>query len=72
MFKRITNKDDFIEAPILEMNDDEISNSKVDIINLFGKDYKMYADEWKHHVHIKCTDLCDARCEFCIEKKREE
>ena len=69
MFKRITNKDDFIEEPILEMNDDEISNSKVDIINLFGKDYKMYADEWKHHVHIKCTDLCDAKCEFCIEKK---
>lgn len=68
MFKVITDKKDLILNPILEMNEDEIRNSKTDDIILYGKTYKMYSDEWKHHVHIKCTDRCDASCKFCIEK----
>ena len=68
MFKRIITKKDFIQDPILEMNSQDIENASTDEIILFGKKYRMYSDEWKHHVHIKCTDRCDANCAFCIEK----
>lgn len=68
MFKVITDKNEFIQNPILEMNENEINNSKTDDIVLYGKHYRMYSDEWKHHVHIKCTDYCDADCAFCIER----
>lgn len=68
MFKVITNKADFIQNPVLEMNEEQLSEAPKDTIRLFGKTYYMYADEWKHHVHIKCTDRCDADCDFCIER----
>ena len=64
MFKTITDKEQFIKNPILEM---DISND-YDIIHLFGKEYRMYKDLWKHHVHLKCTNVCDSDCAFCIEK----
>lgn len=69
MYKVITNKAEFIENPILEMNEEQLNNAKTNTITLYGKEYKMYDDEWKHHVHIKCTDHCDSNCEFCIEMK---
>ena len=62
MFKTIT--ENFIEDPVLEMDITE----PTDEIKLFGKTYRMYKDEWKHHVHIKCTNYCDANCRFCIER----
>lgn len=45
MFKRITDKEDFIQNPILEMNNEDIKKSSKDKIVLFGKEYMMYADE---------------------------
>lgn len=68
MFKVITDKEEFIQNPILEMNEEEIKRAKTDDIVLYGKHYRMYANDWKHHVHIKCTDRCDADCKFCIER----
>ena len=65
MFKTITNREEFIKDPVLEM---DISN-EYDIIHLFGKNYKMYKDIWKHHVHLKCTNICDSNCAFCIERE---
>ena len=62
MFKTLTK--DFIENPTLEM---EITEP-TDEIELYGKKYRMYKDEWKHHVHLKCTNRCDANCLFCIER----
>ena len=62
MFKTLTK--DFILNPPLEMNVD----SPTDEIILWGKPYRMYKDEWKHHVHLKCTNKCDANCNFCIER----
>lgn len=35
---------------------------------LFGKDVYTYNNPWLHHLHIKCTDFCNAKCEFCVEK----
>lgn len=62
MFKTLTK--DFIINPPLEMDID----SPTDSIELWGKTYRMYRNEWKHHVHLKCTNKCDSDCEFCIER----
>ena len=62
MFKTLTSN--FMEDPVLEMNVIE----PTDEIQLWGKTYRMYKDEWKHHVHLKCYNLCDANCPFCIER----
>ena len=64
MFKVL--KKDFLRDPALEMELD--LDGKTDEIELFGKKYRMYSDEWKHHVHLKCTNKCDADCAFCIER----
>jgi len=59
-----TLKSGFIRNPTLEMD----VQAPTDEIVLFGKSYRMYHDDWKHHVHLKCTNRCDADCAFCIEK----
>ncbi len=55
---------DFIREPVLEMD----VTAPTDEIELFGKKYTMYADDWKKHIHLKCTNRCDANCPFCIER----
>jgi len=72
MFKKITNKKAFLWSPTLEMNEDQIKSSKVDDIIIAGNHFKMYHDDWKHHIHIKCTDRCDSNCSFCIEKSERD
>ena len=62
MFKVLTK--DFIYKPELEMKIEEPTEEIV----LFGKTYRMYKDDWKHHVHLKITNRCDAFCDFCIER----
>ena len=46
--------------------------SPTDDIVLFGNCYRMYKDDWKHHVHLKCTNKCDANCAFCIEHESKQ
>ena len=62
MFKTLTSG--FLENPTLEMSITE----PTDNIILLGKTYRMHKDESKHHVHLKCTNRCDANCAFCIER----
>ena len=54
----MTLKSGFIKNPMLEMDVQALT----DDITLFGKSYRMYHDDWKHHVHLKCTNICDADC----------
>ena len=54
----------FIKDPVLEMKIEE----PTDEIDLFGKKYRMYKDDWKKHIHLKVTNHCDANCPFCIER----
>lgn len=68
MFKVINKREDYLKNPVLEMNEESLRAAEKNTINLFGKEFTMYSDEWKHHIHIKCTDYCDANCDFCIEK----
>ena len=65
MFVTLTNN--FMVDPRLDMDVD--LEGKTDEFTLFGKKYKMYSDDWKHHVHLKCTNRCDADCAFCIERE---
>ena len=60
----VTNTSNFIDNPVLEMD----INCPTDEVELFGKKYRMHKDEWKKHIHLKCTNKCDARCSFCIER----
>lgn len=62
MFKVLTK--DFLYDPILEMKIEEPTEE----ITLFGKTYRMYKDDWKHHIHLKITNRCDSSCDFCIER----
>ena len=64
MFVTLTK--DFMVDPKLDMDVD--LEGKTDKFTLFGKEYQMYSDDWKHHVHLKCTNRCDADCAFCIER----
>lgn len=56
----------FIMNPVLSI--DGLKESPIMDMTLFGQKFTMYSDEWKRHVHLKCTDRCDARCGFCIEE----
>lgn len=62
MFKVLNSG--FLRDPRLEMKIEEPTENVV----LFGKTYRMYADDWKKHIHLKCTNRCDANCAFCIER----
>lgn len=35
---------------------------------LFGQNVTFYDDPWMHHLHLKVTDKCNAKCSFCIEQ----
>ena len=37
-------------------------------VELFGKPIKLFNDPWMWHLHLKCTDTCNANCGFCVEK----
>lgn len=56
---------DFIREPVLEMSADEPTEE----VTLFGSTYRMYAVDRMKHIHLKCTNQCDANCAFCIERR---
>ena len=64
MIKIIKNKSDYIHDVVLDASHID----KLQEVILFGKKYFMYDDFWMHHVHLKVSDMCNAKCEFCIEK----
>lgn len=43
-------------------------NLKLKMVSLFGKNIELYDDPWMWHLHLKVTDVCNAHCEFCVEK----
>ena len=72
MFKTITNKEEYITA--CEVNKlPIIYNDRFDV-KLFNKEISLNDNPWLWHFHIKITDACNAKCNFCIEQncKKEE
>ncbi len=35
---------------------------------IFGNTIQVYNDKWMRHLHLKITDKCNAKCDFCIEQ----
>lgn len=69
----ITNKDNYIshcEVNRLPITD----NTEIEEYTLFGEKILVYNDKWMHHLHIKITDICNAKCAFCVEQncKKDE
>lgn len=72
MIAKITNKSDYILA--CEVGKLPISYDTKMNVKLFGNDILVDTDDWLHHFHIKITDDCNAKCDFCVEQncKRKE
>ena len=37
-------------------------------VNLFGHEVYVNDNPWLWHLHLKCTDRCNAKCDFCVEQ----
>lgn len=66
MVKTITNISERIKGCDVSKLPIEYTDVKRSI--LFGKEVYTYDNPWLWHLHIKCTDLCNAKCEFCVEQ----
>lgn len=66
MIKIIYDKDSYISNADVEKY--AISFDDTVMRNLFGKPLIMYKDKWMHHLHLKVTDTCMCKCNFCIEQ----
>lgn len=67
MIKRILDKKDYVRDICLE-NTISIKNIPTKVINVFGHEIEVYDDRWMWHVHIKLTNMCNAKCQFCVER----
>ena len=67
MKRTITNKNEYLshcEVNRLPITDE----TEIEEFTLFGKKILVYNDKWMHHLHIKITDICNAKCAFCVEQ----
>lgn len=67
MIKTVTDKKDYIKK--CDVEDFNISKHYYDKkVQLFGKDVYLNSDPWLWHLHLKCTDKCNGKCDFCVEQ----
>lgn len=68
MYKHITDRAEYIHH--LEVSNLPISHGENSIkIKLFDKELLVNKDDvWLRHLHLKVTDICNAKCNFCVEK----
>ena len=45
-------------------------NDKMEV-KLFGNTILVEKNEWLWHLHLKLTDVCNAKCSFCVEQNAE-
>ena len=62
-FITIKNIDDYQFVPKLS-----VDNFDGKYYRLFGHDVLFRDDYWLRNVHVKVTDNCNAKCDFCIER----
>lgn len=62
----ITDRNKYIKKCDVSQLPIEYSNTKK--VELFGKQIELFDDPWMWHLHLKCTDVCNANCRFCVEK----
>ncbi len=67
MIKTITDKNEYIKKCNVEQF--EIADAYYNkTVNLFGKEVQISENPWLWHLHLKCTDICNGKCDFCVEK----
>lgn len=66
MFKTITDKNNYI--PACKVNELPVVYNDRFNVKLFNKDVNLNDNPWLWHFHIKITDICNAKCKFCIEQ----
>ena len=66
MFMTITDKSKHIDR----CNVEQLPINYAERIEkrLFGKKVLVHKNPWLWHLHLKCTDICNAKCGFCVEK----
>lgn len=71
MIKVITNKNDYIQ--LKDLYDTTFDSDATRFVNLFGKQYLVGTSfPFETHLVIKLTDVCNANCEFCIERNAQK
>lgn len=69
MFIRNTTKESYIKCCDLANYKIDWTNSKDNQkVKFFGKDIIVKTDPWMHHLHLKITNKCNAKCKFCVEQ----
>lgn len=68
MVRRIYDRDQYLHKVDVEQYNIFDNNITVLQKELFGKEVKVYDEEWMWHLHLKITDVCNANCDFCVEK----
>lgn len=74
MVKKIINRNEYIHSADAEKFSD-VETINIKNVELFGKKIELYDDPWMWHFHLKITDICNAKCSFCVEqgcKKNEQ
>ena len=67
MIKTVTNINDYIKKCDVEKFNIS-SNYYNKKVQLFGQEVYLNNDPWLWHLHLKCTDKCNAKCKFCVEQ----
>ena len=69
MFIRNLTKHDYIHSCDLAQYPIDWHNSKDNQhVLFFNKDIIVKVDPWMHHLHLKVTNRCNAKCKFCVEQ----
>jgi molybdenum cofactor biosynthesis enzyme MoaA len=68
MIRKIYDRDKYIHKVDVEKFDVFDRDMPILHKSLFGHNVNVYDEEWMWHLHLKTTDLCNAKCDFCVEK----
>lgn len=69
MFVQNTDKRNYIHSCDVENLPIIYENKKE--VNLFGHKILVEKNEWLWHLHLKLTDICNAKCFFCVEQNSQ-
>lgn len=66
MFETIINKNEYLRSADVEKLPIHYENKME--VNLFDNQILVEKNEWMWHLHLKLTNVCNAKCSFCVEQ----
>lgn len=66
MFKTINSIDEYLHSADVEKL--PITYEDKMHVNLFEHEVLVEKNEWLWHLHLKLTNVCNAKCKFCVEQ----